>query len=156
MKLKLMESIAWSRFDKFEGITDQYMPRIGEGETIASQIVTAVNKLIYKWYNDGDVFDNRYGLEGWANDLSSYANWLYKNILETRPILKRIEQDTEMSYSETLFLLAEKVLTPEFLAKYENKEARGSIYSCEGPFEFVYYDEDEDDDYYDEEDDFYD
>ena len=44
-------------FDKFEALVDKYMPMRGEGETAASQIVTAVNKLIYKWYNDGDVFE---------------------------------------------------------------------------------------------------
>ena len=72
-------SVDWSYFDKFDGIIDKYLPTKGEGETKATQIVTAINKLIYKWYNDGDVFDNTYHLEGWANDLSDYANWLYEN-----------------------------------------------------------------------------
>lgn len=67
-------AVNWNYFDKFEAITVKYMPDYGEGETIASQAVTAVNKLIYKWYNDGDVFDNTKYLEGWWNDLSSYAN----------------------------------------------------------------------------------
>ena len=43
--------VEWSAFDKFEPIIDKYMPDIGEGDSLASQMVTAVNKLIYKWYN---------------------------------------------------------------------------------------------------------
>ena len=39
---------SWSAFDEFDGICDQYLPSRGEGDTMASQIVTAINKLIYK------------------------------------------------------------------------------------------------------------
>ena len=69
-------AVDWGYYDKFDGLMDKYLPMHGEGETKATQIVTAVNKLVYKWYNDGDVFDNTLHLEGWANDLSDYANWL--------------------------------------------------------------------------------
>jgi hypothetical protein len=74
------ESVDWSYYDKkeFDEIDEKYLPASGEGENMASQIVLAVNKLVYKWYNDGDVYDNTYGLEGWANDLSDYANWLWR------------------------------------------------------------------------------
>ena len=66
--------------DKFNALIEEYMPWRGEGDTKASQVATAVNKLIYKWWNDGDVFDNVHsGMDGWVNDLSSYANWLEKN-----------------------------------------------------------------------------
>lgn len=88
---KMTESVDWGYYNKFKDITDKYMSNEGEGETMASQIVTAINKLVYKWYNDGDVFDNVHsGLEGWANDLSSYANWLYKYVDGTQDTLKEI------------------------------------------------------------------
>lgn len=83
-------SVDWSYFNKFDRANDEYLPSTGEGDTMATQVCTAVTKLVYKWYNDGDVFDNSYGLEGWANDLSSYANWLYKYVPQTRPILLEI------------------------------------------------------------------
>ena len=89
-KNSLKESVDWDYFDKFEPIINKYMPDRGEGETMASQIVTAVNKLVYKWYNDGDVYDNTYILEGWANDLSDYANWLYKYVPKTQYTLELI------------------------------------------------------------------
>lgn len=55
-------SVDWGYFDKFEWADEKYLPCRGEGETKATQIVTAINKLVYKWYNDGDVFDNTHYL----------------------------------------------------------------------------------------------
>ena len=50
-----MKGVSWGYFNKFDDILNKYMPFTGEGKTMASQLVTAVNKLVYKWYNDGDV-----------------------------------------------------------------------------------------------------
>lgn len=123
------------------------MPDRGEGETMASQIVTAVNKLIYKWYNDGDVYDNTHGLQGWANDLSDYANWLYKYVPKTQYTLDLIEEvSTDGGYEEILQLLADLTLNEKFLSKYTDEKCLGSIYNCNGPFKFIdSYDNDEDD-----------
>lgn len=144
----LKESVDWDYFDKFEPIINKYMPDRGEGETMASQIVTAVNKLIYKWYNDGDVYDNTHRLPGWANDLSDYANWLYKYVPKTQYTLDLIEEvSTDDGYEEILQLLADLTLNEEFLSKYTDEKCLGSIYNCNGPFKFIdLYDDDEDDD----------
>ena len=151
----LKESVDWDYFDKFEPIINKYMPDRGEGETMASQIVTAVNKLIYKWYNDGDVYDNTYILEGWANDLSDYANWLYKYVPKTQYTLELITKAyNDSSYEEILQLLADLTLDENFLAEYSNKPLEGSIYNCDGPFEFrENYEDDYEDDYYGYDDD---
>ena len=149
--------VEWSAFDKFEPVIDKYMPDIGEGDSLASQMVTAVNKLIYKWYNDGDVYDNNYALSGWVNDLSSFANWLYTYVKETRPILKRISKiKDEAGYEYILLALAMTVLTEDFLSKYSDKVKTGSIYRCDGPFRYSYDEEDEEDWYEEDEDDYYD
>ena len=109
-------AVDWGYFDKFEEVIDKYMPMRGEGETVASQIVTAVNKLIYKWFNDGDVFDNTYCLTGWCNDLSSYANWLYTYVDISRPILDEIEYCyNDEDYAILLANLADSILTFNFL-----------------------------------------
>lgn len=152
----LTESVDWSYYNKFEDLINKYMPDEGEGETLASQIVTAVNKLIYKWYNDGDVFDNvNSGLNGWANDLSDYANWLYKYAPGDAPsILKNIYgMGDESDYETLLKELADNLLNENLLDSLE-KAKQGSIYDCDGPFEFSIYDEDEDewDDYEEDED----
>lgn len=136
--LKENTRVAWSYFGKFDSIIDKYIADRGEGETMASQIVAAVNKLIYKWYNDGDVYDNVHSyLAGWANDLSSYANWLYNNVPETKDLLLDINGiKSDDDYDNILKGLADLTLSEDFLSKYLPKDKVGSIYSCSGPFEY--------------------
>ena len=136
----------WNYFDKFESIIDKYMEMSGEGNTKASQVVTAVNKLIYKWYNDGDVYDNTCYLTGWANDLSSYANWLAKYTDENvDAILSEVffaRNDEE--YEMILKNLADYLLREDLLEEYEKEEKIGSIYECDGNFKFEEYSEEYD------------
>lgn len=150
MSKKLTESVNWGYFNKFKEITRKYMPDRGEGETLASQIVTAVNKLVYKWYNDGDVYDNvNSNMEGWANDLTSYANWLDKYCMPAKGILESIyDCSTDDEYENILKALADKCLDSNYLITME-EPAQGSIYDCQGPYEFEEYSE-EDEDYYNE------
>lgn len=129
----------WDDFDKFDEVINKYMPDFGEGETKASQIATAINKLVYKWFNDGDVFDNSV-MQGWANDLSSYANWIYNNSYsaEVQAILWRIfATKTDKEYTQLLYDLCEKMLDPDYIDKYNLDKKVGTIYSCDGPFEFT-------------------
>lgn len=130
-------AVDWGYYDKFESLIDKYMPMRGEGETKASQIVTAVNKLVYKYYNDGDVFDTTHHLEGWANDLSDYANWLYENTKDAWKILNKIADCTnESEYEDLLQELADKLLNEEYLAEQDKLEKVGTIYECDGKFKY--------------------
>lgn len=148
-------AVNWSTYDQYEDIIDEYLPRTGEGDSLASQIVTAVNKLIYKWYNDGDVYDNTGYLPGWANDLSSYANWLRKySPVRIDQILDRVYTCGESEYEDLLAELAEIFFDPSLLDRASEKPKQGTIYDCDGPYRFVEVDEDEEDDeYWDDEDD---
>lgn len=151
----LEESVDWGYYDRFNEILDKYMPASGEGESMASQIATAINKLVYKWYNDGDVYDNTNpaGPTGWANDLSSYANWLAQNVDGAEKILDRIyniKYGDDSEYEDLLKDLADSYLTPEFLETCENHPKEGSIYSCSGAYKWdESYNDDED--YYESE-----
>lgn len=135
----------WEEFgEAFEGTIREYMPDWGEGESMASQSCTAVNKLIYKWFNDGDVFDNTYALTGWMNDISSQANWLRRYRPETKDILDGIADCFgEDDYTELLWNLAKAALDREAIEGLAGCEKMDSIYDCEGPFQFV--EEDEED-----------
>lgn len=139
-----MRKVAWEYFNRFKGIIDKYMEPSGEGATMASQTVTAVNKLVFKWYNDGDVFDNTGKLSGWLNDLSDYANWLYNNVPETQSILLKVSECDSGDYEHLLKELSNLCLTERFLIKYEEKPKQGSVYNAEGPFVFI--EETDDDD----------
>ena len=137
-------AVDWGYYDKYEELIEKYMPMRGEGETVASQIVTAVNKLIYKWYNDGDVYDNTHHLEGWANDLSDYANWLYENTKNAWKILNKIADCvTESDYEDLLKELADELLNEDFLAEQNKVEKTGTIYDCDGKFKYEEQDDEE-------------
>lgn len=138
--------MSWNSFDKFNDVNDLYLPDYGEGDTIATQIVTAVNKLVYKWFNDGDVYDNTrvgYGSEIWgfANDLSSYANWLYNLSVtpnDERSLLKRIWSiNNGREYEDILYQLCTDLLDPDYLEAMNKYPARGSVYDANGPFEWI-------------------
>ena len=142
----LTESVNSDYFSKYQNVIDTYMPDEGEGDTVASQMVTAVNKLIYKWYNDGDVYDNvNSNMSGWANDLASYANWLYEygpSGVDT--ILKKIIGcGDDSAYEDILKALADQCLSEQVLDDLKGKEKQGTIYDCDGPFEFSEYDDEE-------------
>ena len=138
-------AVDWGYYDEFDGLIDKYMPVSGEGETKASQIVTAVNKLVYKYYNDGDVFDNTHHLEGWANDLSSYANWLYENTKNAWKILNKISACyTNEDYEDLLKELANELLDEAYLAEQSKEEKVGTIYDCDGKFKYEEPEDDED------------
>lgn len=138
----------WIEFDRFH---NKYLPPFGEGETKASQIDTAVSKLVYKWFNDGDVFDNTYNMEGWCNDISSYANWLYRYYPDVRPILDRIKTlTTDEEYEQLLYDLCEYFWADGFLEAENEKPKEGSVYSCNSPFEFSDEPEEDEDDCWDD------
>jgi len=133
----------WNDFDKFAPLINKYMPERGEGETLASQLCTAVNKLVYKWYNDGDVYDNTGCLDGWCNDLSSYANWLYNEFPPVTMLLSGVTECGEDEYAELLYKLASTLIKDDILLYLSERPKKGSIYECDGPFRFCEYDNDE-------------
>ena len=128
----------WNDFDVFDDTINHYMLARGEGNTMASQTVTAVNKLVYKFFNDGDVFDNNYVLEGWCNDISSYANWLANHVNGAEEVLDRICKCTCCDdYAELLYDLCIVCLGKPYLEYMSNFEKVGSIYEEEGKYNFV-------------------
>lgn len=125
-------SVDWSYYNKFEELENEYLPSIGEGENMATQIVTSVSKLVYKWYNDGDVYDNTHYISGWCNDLSSYANWLVK-YTDRADVLYRIAYiTTDSEYEDILKKLTDDTHDAEYLKQMSMMPKEGSIYDCDG------------------------
>lgn len=138
-KAKKSLGVDWDYYDapRFDKINEKYLAAMGEGDNMASQIVAAVNKLVYKWYNDGDVYDNQHGMEGWANDLSSYANWLAQNAAGAKVVLDKIfDCYHNNGYEHILKELADLTMRMSYLKNYEKLPKTGSIYDCDGDYEF--------------------
>lgn len=149
-------SVDWSYYNdkRFDDLDEKYLPVRGEGETKATQIVTAINKLIYKWYNDGDfvVLDHNFLHEECCNDLSSYANWLLLHARAVELLDVRTAR-TEGDYEDILQRLADAFLDEELLSMADKQPKVGTIYKCSGPLSAPEADgyEDDDDDYYEDE-----
>lgn len=127
--------VNWNYFDKFTEITDKYLPAVGQGDNMAQQAVTAMCKLIYKWYNDGDIYDTtNYHLEGWANDLSCYANWLHKHTNIAKELEGIYTAECSEDYEHLLARCADKLLNEQVLAQLATQAITGSIYDCTGCF----------------------
>lgn len=153
---RLSESHSVKDFEIFENCK-KYLPKFGEGDSRGTQAATAINKLVYRWFNDGDVFDNTYGMEGWANDISGSANWLYKYVEDAAVILNRIEKTYGADqYTDLLFDLC-AVVDPQ-IPELLDMPKIGNAYDEKGVFFFRdHSDEDDEDDYdydygYDEDD----
>lgn len=144
------EIVKWDCFKNEH--CERYLETRGQGETMATQASAALNKLIYKFYNDGDVFDWTYHKPTW-NDLSSYANWLYTYLPETREILEKAVRygATETDYTIALYELYELVFeNHDMLDELNTHPAIGDIYNQEGVFECIWrndWDDDEDDEW---------
>lgn len=49
--------------DKFDELTEKYMPSSDNADTLAGELLRAANRIIYRYYNDGDMCDYGYGKE---------------------------------------------------------------------------------------------
>ena len=142
--------VRWDYYNKFENLVDKYMESMGEGNTKASQIVTSVNKLVYMYYNNGDVYDNTNFEHYCLNDVSDYANWLYDNTTDTiKNILTKVKDiSCEVEYELILKQLADNLLVKPYLEEQSKLEKVGSIYKCCGKFKYIEDEEEEDDEWY--------
>ena len=118
----------------YSKLNKDYLPSTDEGTNLAEQLVTATNKLIYKWYNDGDV------IAGDGNDLTNYANWIDMNFKETQSIFVKAEtiynSNDEDYLSLVLIPLIEFVFDEDRLNELSECDCIGSIYNCGGRFEY--------------------
>ena len=87
-----------------EKLFKQYVPACGKCETLGGELLRAICKMRYRWYNDGDKFFKGYGVE----TAGSSAIFLRKNGFETT-IKKMIDVDDE-TYDDMVDKFVEEVI----------------------------------------------
>ena len=100
--------------DKLQVYFDYLVPDRGNADTVAGEIVRAMMRLLYRDYNDGDVFYEGYGFETCAAAASFVADKLdlyedFENIAESGL--------SEDNYTEALEKITSKVIS--YLQKHE-------------------------------------
>jgi hypothetical protein len=87
---------------------DKLVPGSGSADTLEGEIVRAINKILYRFYNDGDVWHKGYGIET-AGPAAAF-------LVEESPISVRAELDESdgldgPAYERALHAAAEKIVT---------------------------------------------
>lgn len=120
--------VRWSDYDQFEDILNRYLPEDGQGDTRAEQAVTAINKLVYAFYNNGAVIAD--ALSEYDPNLRSYAAWLRKHT-SSRAVLLLVKledaEDTD-SYAKYLYELTDYLLDEPKLRTLSKYDTVGDIY----------------------------
>lgn len=120
--------VRWSDYDQFEDILNRYLPEDGQGDTRAEQAVTAINKLVYAFYNNGAVIAD--ALPEYDPNLESYATWLRKHT-SSRAVLLLVKledaEDTD-SYANYLYELTDYLLDEPKLRTLSKYNTVGDIY----------------------------
>ena len=82
-KRRLSEGVDWDHpiLNAASDLFKQLVPRSGPADTVEGEMVRAINRIIYRCYNDGDVIGKGYGKE----TVTPSAEWLI-----SRPELKGI------------------------------------------------------------------
>ena len=131
-------AFSWDDVDEYAKVLDQYLPASGEGDTMATQVATAVSRIGYHWFNDGDTI--------WTDECQSCADWLYKNVRGFDTVIRALNkqpfageqslEDDDERYSDIYGDKLKKLLDVSVNLDLEwlNEEpAEGSFFDCEGP-----------------------
>lgn len=82
---------------QFEHLFDVLVPDNGKCDTLAGEIIRAINKIEYRWFNDGDRFNEDYGIETCGQPAYFLADYIYEPDDEApfRDILLNVDTDDD-------------------------------------------------------------
>ena len=134
--------------DRLTELFEELVPVSGKADTVAGEIVRAINRIGYRNYNDGDHIGVGYGKE----TCNAAARFLMDNCDDTvKTLVQEIwGEEQDVQYDAGLATLEKAVLTyleqhPE-LKQAENTEDMYDYYDCDEDVDRGY-DEEEDESY---------
>ena len=86
----------------FDNLRDQYVPGMGAAETVGGEILRAMDRLIYRFFNDGDMVGQGYGNE----TCNSSYRYLYRHIDRCPQLTDAWRED---EYTDMLAALCDEV-----------------------------------------------
>lgn len=98
-----------SSTDKLSVAFDALVPPDGKSDTVAGEIVRALMRLLYRWYNDGDYFYKGYGIDTLASSVQYLA--LEAEMLDDEAVERLMESDPdEDEYERTILRWANEIM----------------------------------------------
>tara|TARA_R110000822_G_scaffold135385_1_gene272955 strand:- start:277 stop:762 length:486 start_codon:yes stop_codon:yes gene_type:complete len=146
----LNEFVGKALEDRNQVLYDKLVAGSGKSDTMEGEMLRAINRIVYRYYNDGDEYHTGYGTEtaGPAHSFLVNAN------TGVRSAMVRLFSDGT-NYEETIEDALEHILShiEAKQGKY-TKNTAGDMFDYDAEFEDDTYEE-EDYDNYDEDDDYY-
>lgn len=144
LKSRINESKGVSPANYIRVLIRKYLPRVGQGNTLAQQYIAALNNLVYRWNNDGEAVEDCVGSYCDSGNVDHYANWLY-NFVTFTPVkvsghtsecfelvskaLKGIKRcNSEERYSYILGCILDYAIDEVVLNDLERYETHGNIF----------------------------
>jgi len=134
-----------------EPLFDKLVPGQGTAETLEGEMLRAVNRLVYRYYNDGDKYNEGYGTETAGPAHSFLVNAVHPLRAKMDSIMDeefKSDGEYERMLKEVLGLILDYIESKE--GEY-TKNTQGDIFNY--PSEFENMEEEEDYDDYDDYDD---
>lgn len=94
--------------DKLELLFDKLVPSSGKAQSVAGEMVRAMMRILYRDYNDGDVFYEGYGLETCGDS----AEYLMDSDADLADDFKAIVEDqlTNEAYTDAITAISNKLV----------------------------------------------
>jgi hypothetical protein len=96
--------------ERNEVLFGRLVPFSGKCETAEGETLRAVNKIVYRYYNDGDKFFEGYGCET-AGPAHAYLFEVSPLQREVAPIIDRMDGADDQGYEQGLVELTDTVVT---------------------------------------------
>tara|TARA_B100000963_G_scaffold69630_2_gene57994 strand:- start:9398 stop:11266 length:1869 start_codon:yes stop_codon:yes gene_type:complete len=133
---------------------DELVPSSGNSDFIEGEILRAINRIVYRWYNDGDFFYKGYGAEtaGPAHAFLTQSGEIDSTLRSTlTQIFNKAIGAPEDGYERLLKFALEKIL--DYIESKEGNYTKSNedMFNYESEFEDEEDDYDDYDDYNDEE-----
>ena len=140
-----------------EPLFDKLVPGQGKAETLEGEMLRAVNRLVYRYYNDGDKYYEGYGTETAGPAHSFLVNAVHPLRAKMYSIMDG-EELSDNEYENMLKMVLGLILDYiESKGGEYTKNTQGEIFDYESEYEdeeeeedYDYYDDYDDDDYYQE------
>ena len=154
----LKEFIKKELEDRNEPLYAKLVPSNGDAETLEGEMLRAINRIIYRWFNSGDKYYEGYGTETAGPAHSFLVNARHPQRSAMNTLFKEFVSDAEYEriLNDVLDVILDHIESRQ--GKY-TKNTLGGIFDYEPEFEdmeeddddYTYdYDDEEDDDYYQE------
>ena len=155
----LKEFVGKALEDRNQPLYDELVPGSGNSKFIEGEMLRAINRLVYRWYNDGDYFYKGYGAEtaGPAHSFltnSSEIPFALRSTLTS--IFSKAMGADENGYERLIKFALEQILDYIEDKAGNYTESNEDIFNYDSEFEDEedYEDDYDHEDYYDDEDDY--